>query len=114
MGKRAGTARAVAQAEATRPSCPCGADTPVRLLLTLVLTLPLTPELRGANCPGRSDSDAAGQFVGKRAGSATAVAQAGAKRRPEPAKAQAALATRPDQNKSGCPQAARLVLAEAR
>jgi hypothetical protein len=36
----------------------------------------------GANCPERSDSDEAGQFVGKRAGRAAAVAQEGAMRRP--------------------------------
>src|ERR1700733_16161181 len=41
-------------------------------------------ELLWANWPARSDSDAAGQFVGKRAGSARAVVQEGAKRRPQP------------------------------
>jgi hypothetical protein len=35
----------------------------------------MTLELCRANCPARSDSDEAGQFVGKRAGSAAAVAQ---------------------------------------
>jgi hypothetical protein len=51
------------------------------LLLTLLLTLPLSPELR-ANCPARSDGDPVGQFVGKRVGSDAVVAQEGAKRRP--------------------------------
>jgi len=68
------------------------------------------------SCKERSDE--AGQFVGKRAGSTAAVAQEGAKRRPEAT----AKALRPssvhrrrnqDQNNSGRPQAARLVLARS-
>ena len=50
----------------------------------------------GRTVRGEERSDEAGQVVGKRAGTAAAVAQEGAKRRPEAtAKAQAAAATPP-------------------
>jgi hypothetical protein len=57
-----------------------------RMLLLVILSAfaHAHEEFCWANCPDRSDSDEAGQFVGKRAGSAAAVAQEGAKRRPEP------------------------------
>jgi hypothetical protein len=72
-----------------------------------------------ANCPARSDSDEARQFVGKRAGSAAAVAQEGAKRRLQPLRRPASIfthckSTPRGTKESGHPQAARLVLAEAR
>jgi hypothetical protein len=45
----------------------------------------LSPALRvGANCPARSDSDAAGQFVGKRGGERRSRGAEGAKRRRSP------------------------------
>ena len=70
----------------------------------LTLALFLLGELSG-----EERSDEAAQFVGKRAGSAGAMAQAGAKRRPEHGEvAPGGRATPPiRQNKSGRPKAAR-------
>ena len=69
----------------------------------------------GANCPERSDSDEAGQFVGKRAGNARTVAQEGAKRRPEPRRRRRQPSQHRDigPNQKGRPQAARLVQAKS-